>query len=182
MLPKTTTVHFIKLSCDPLYAGLILQNGTCIPVSQCPCVYHGMSYGQGQVLQQGCSIWWAGTCVSYWSCGTHANSLRLSFPVCAWGECGTAPRITARVGLPSLNIQDADVKDLRRCVLLSLHSRMFRRRRRVRDHVRWQDVPPAGGVSVRAGKESRQQQIHGHTAVHNLCRGSTHCFLHTHIV
>uniref|UniRef100_A0A3Q3ASD0 Otogelin-like n=1 Tax=Kryptolebias marmoratus TaxID=37003 RepID=A0A3Q3ASD0_KRYMA len=36
--------------------GLILQNGTCIPVSQCPCVYHGTSYVQGQVLQQGCSI------------------------------------------------------------------------------------------------------------------------------
>ncbi|XP_029378297.1 otogelin-like protein [Echeneis naucrates] len=36
--------------------GLILQNGTCIAVSQCPCVYHGTSYVQGQVLQQGCSV------------------------------------------------------------------------------------------------------------------------------
>ncbi|XP_008410626.1 otogelin-like protein isoform X1 [Poecilia reticulata] len=36
--------------------GLILQNGTCIPASQCPCVYHGTSYVQGQVLQQGCSV------------------------------------------------------------------------------------------------------------------------------
>uniref|UniRef100_A0A3P8TBV5 Otogelin like n=1 Tax=Amphiprion percula TaxID=161767 RepID=A0A3P8TBV5_AMPPE len=36
--------------------GLILQNGTCIAVSQCPCVYHGTSYVQGHVLQQGCSI------------------------------------------------------------------------------------------------------------------------------
>ncbi|XP_061578769.1 otogelin-like protein [Cololabis saira] len=36
--------------------GLILQNGTCIAVSQCPCVYHGTSYIQGQVLQQGCSV------------------------------------------------------------------------------------------------------------------------------
>uniref|UniRef100_A0A8D2ZLD4 Otogelin-like n=1 Tax=Scophthalmus maximus TaxID=52904 RepID=A0A8D2ZLD4_SCOMX len=29
--------------------GLILQNGTCIAVSQCPCVYHGTSYVQGHV-------------------------------------------------------------------------------------------------------------------------------------
>uniref|UniRef100_G3PIA3 Otogelin-like n=1 Tax=Gasterosteus aculeatus aculeatus TaxID=481459 RepID=G3PIA3_GASAC len=36
--------------------GLILQNGTCIAVSQCPCVYHGTSYVQGHVLQQGCSV------------------------------------------------------------------------------------------------------------------------------
>uniref|UniRef100_A0A672IKX6 Otogelin-like n=1 Tax=Salarias fasciatus TaxID=181472 RepID=A0A672IKX6_SALFA len=36
--------------------GLILQNGTCIAVSQCPCVYHGASYVQGHVLQQGCSV------------------------------------------------------------------------------------------------------------------------------
>uniref|UniRef100_A0A7N8X403 Otogelin-like n=1 Tax=Mastacembelus armatus TaxID=205130 RepID=A0A7N8X403_9TELE len=36
--------------------GLILQNGTCIAVSQCPCVYHGSSYMQGHVLQQGCSV------------------------------------------------------------------------------------------------------------------------------
>uniref|UniRef100_A0AAX7TJP8 Otogelin-like n=1 Tax=Astatotilapia calliptera TaxID=8154 RepID=A0AAX7TJP8_ASTCA len=35
--------------------GLILQNGTCIAASQCPCVYHGTSYVQGQVLQQGCN-------------------------------------------------------------------------------------------------------------------------------
>uniref|UniRef100_A0A667Z3U8 Otogelin like n=1 Tax=Myripristis murdjan TaxID=586833 RepID=A0A667Z3U8_9TELE len=36
--------------------GLILQNGTCIAASQCPCVYHGTSYVQGHVLEQGCSV------------------------------------------------------------------------------------------------------------------------------
>ncbi|KAM3870575.1 otogelin-like protein [Diretmus argenteus] len=36
--------------------GLILQNGTCIAVSQCPCVYHGASYTQGHVLREGCSV------------------------------------------------------------------------------------------------------------------------------
>ncbi|KAL2093531.1 hypothetical protein ACEWY4_010843 [Coilia grayii] len=37
--------------------GLILQNGTCIAVSQCPCVYHGTAYPLGHVLEQGCSVW-----------------------------------------------------------------------------------------------------------------------------
>ncbi|XP_036375556.1 otogelin-like protein [Megalops cyprinoides] len=36
--------------------GLILQNGTCISVSQCPCVYHGTPYPLGHVLEQGCSV------------------------------------------------------------------------------------------------------------------------------
>uniref|UniRef100_A0A3Q2Z3M8 Otogelin like n=1 Tax=Hippocampus comes TaxID=109280 RepID=A0A3Q2Z3M8_HIPCM len=36
--------------------GLILQNGTCIAASQCPCVYHGSSYVHGHVLRQGCSV------------------------------------------------------------------------------------------------------------------------------
>ncbi|XP_051579938.1 otogelin-like protein [Myxocyprinus asiaticus] len=36
--------------------GLILQNGTCIAVSQCPCVYHGKAYPLGHVLEQGCSV------------------------------------------------------------------------------------------------------------------------------
>ncbi|KAL4660219.1 otogelin-like protein [Arapaima gigas] len=35
--------------------GLILQNGTCISVSQCPCVYHGRAYPLGHMLEQGCS-------------------------------------------------------------------------------------------------------------------------------
>ncbi|XP_059362862.1 otogelin-like protein [Carassius carassius] len=36
--------------------GLILQNGTCIAVSQCPCVYHGTPYPLGHVLEQGCTV------------------------------------------------------------------------------------------------------------------------------
>lgn len=44
-------------NCVCLLIGLILQNGSCIAVSQCPCVYHGTSYVQGHVLQQGCSVW-----------------------------------------------------------------------------------------------------------------------------
>ncbi|XP_051786791.1 otogelin-like protein [Erpetoichthys calabaricus] len=35
--------------------GLIMENGTCIPVSNCPCVYHGTAYQQGYLLEQGCS-------------------------------------------------------------------------------------------------------------------------------
>ncbi|KAF5892797.1 otogelin-like protein, partial [Clarias magur] len=36
--------------------GMILQNGTCIAVSQCPCVYHGTAYPLGHVLEQGCTV------------------------------------------------------------------------------------------------------------------------------
>nr|XP_055029604.1 otogelin-like protein isoform X1 [Misgurnus anguillicaudatus] len=36
--------------------GLILQNGTCIAISQCPCVYHGTAYPLGHVVEQGCSV------------------------------------------------------------------------------------------------------------------------------
>ncbi|XP_072566142.1 otogelin-like protein [Paramormyrops kingsleyae] len=46
--------------------GMILQNGTCIAVSQCPCVYHGHAFPQGHVLEQGCS-----SCVcmgGVWNC------------------------------------------------------------------------------------------------------------------
>uniref|UniRef100_A0A8B9GWV8 Otogelin-like n=1 Tax=Astyanax mexicanus TaxID=7994 RepID=A0A8B9GWV8_ASTMX len=46
--------------------GLILQNGTCIPVAQCPCVYHGTAYPLGHVLEQGCT-----SCVcmgGVWNC------------------------------------------------------------------------------------------------------------------
>ncbi|XP_041966488.1 otogelin-like protein isoform X2 [Alosa sapidissima] len=49
--------------------GLILQNGTCIAVSQCPCVYHGTPYPLGHVLEQGCSV-----CVcmgGMWNCTEH---------------------------------------------------------------------------------------------------------------
>uniref|UniRef100_A0A8C9V6N9 Otogelin like n=1 Tax=Scleropages formosus TaxID=113540 RepID=A0A8C9V6N9_SCLFO len=46
--------------------GLILQNGTCIAVSQCPCVYHGRAYPLGHVLEQGCS---ACVCMGgVWNC------------------------------------------------------------------------------------------------------------------
>ncbi|MGH0140233.1 UNVERIFIED_CONTAM: hypothetical protein FKN15_070894 [Acipenser sinensis] len=36
--------------------GLIMENGSCISVANCPCVYHGTSYPLGYVLEQGCSV------------------------------------------------------------------------------------------------------------------------------
>ncbi|XP_077453342.1 otogelin-like protein isoform X3 [Stigmatopora argus] len=46
--------------------GLILQNGKCIPASECPCVYHGSSYVHGHVLQEGCNVC---NCVGgIWNC------------------------------------------------------------------------------------------------------------------
>ncbi|XP_043944002.1 otogelin-like protein [Protopterus annectens] len=46
--------------------GLIMQNGTCIPVTSCPCIYHGVSYPLGTVLEQECSTC---TCTGgLWNC------------------------------------------------------------------------------------------------------------------
>ncbi|KAK6488295.1 otogelin-like protein [Huso huso] len=36
--------------------GLIMENGSCISVENCPCVYHGTSYPLGYVLEQSCSV------------------------------------------------------------------------------------------------------------------------------
>lgn len=92
---------------------------------------------------------------------------------CTENNCtGEAPRFRERTGAQRLKL-------LETVSSLLLRSRMFRGRRRVRNHVRRQDVPPAGGVSVRAGKEPWQQQIHRHAAVHDLCRGRTHGSAHT---
>ncbi|RXM32776.1 Otogelin-like protein [Acipenser ruthenus] len=45
--------------------GLIMENGSCISVANCPCVYHGTSYPLGYVLEQGCSVCTCGkTCLS----------------------------------------------------------------------------------------------------------------------
>lgn len=52
-----TTADFMASLSVWLLSGLILQNGTCIAVSQCPCVYHGTAYPLGHVLEQGCSVW-----------------------------------------------------------------------------------------------------------------------------
>nr|XP_015208412.1 PREDICTED: otogelin-like protein [Lepisosteus oculatus] len=46
--------------------GLVLENGTCISVANCPCVYHGTAYPLGHILEQGCS-----TCIcsgGVWNC------------------------------------------------------------------------------------------------------------------
>ncbi|KAK3549020.1 hypothetical protein QTP70_025092 [Hemibagrus guttatus] len=69
--------------------GLILQNGTCIAVSQCPCVYHGTAYPLGHVLEQGCSV-----CVcmgGIWNCTENNCTCKIfSFSPFMWfnpSEC-----------------------------------------------------------------------------------------------
>ncbi|GCC22474.1 hypothetical protein chiPu_0000862 [Chiloscyllium punctatum] len=37
--------------------GLVMENGTCISVSTCPCIYHGTVYPIGSHLQEGCNMW-----------------------------------------------------------------------------------------------------------------------------
>nr|XP_060635515.1 otogelin-like protein [Anolis sagrei ordinatus] len=49
--------------------GLILDNGTCISVSECPCIYHGRAFPVGSTIEQECSncICIGGT----WNCTQH---------------------------------------------------------------------------------------------------------------
>ncbi|XP_077195018.1 otogelin-like protein isoform X1 [Paroedura picta] len=49
--------------------GLILDNGTCISVSDCPCVYHGTAFPVGSKIEQECS-----DCIcigGIWNCTEH---------------------------------------------------------------------------------------------------------------
>jgi hypothetical protein len=94
-----TRTHTLHLPLCPTILGLILQNGTCIAVSQCPCVYHGTSYTQGHTLEQGCSVWWVCVCdLCVCSCVCVCELLTCGvFTVCVWGECGTAQRTTVQV-------------------------------------------------------------------------------------
>ncbi|XP_064897443.1 otogelin-like protein isoform X3 [Columba livia] len=49
--------------------GLIMENGTCISVSNCPCVYHGTAFPVGSKIEQECS-----NCIcigGIWNCTEH---------------------------------------------------------------------------------------------------------------
>uniref|UniRef100_A0A8C5PZ85 Otogelin like n=1 Tax=Leptobrachium leishanense TaxID=445787 RepID=A0A8C5PZ85_9ANUR len=49
--------------------GLILDNGTCVSVTSCPCIYHGTAYPVGSKIEQECSM-----CVcagGIWNCTEH---------------------------------------------------------------------------------------------------------------
>ncbi|NXN98019.1 OTOGL protein, partial [Rhinopomastus cyanomelas] len=49
--------------------GLIMENGTCISLSNCPCVYHGTAFPVGSKIEQECS-----NCVcvgGIWNCTDH---------------------------------------------------------------------------------------------------------------
>ncbi|XP_069758400.1 otogelin-like protein [Narcine bancroftii] len=46
--------------------GLVMENGTCISVSNCPCIYHGTAYPIGSHLQEGCKMCICGGGV--WNC------------------------------------------------------------------------------------------------------------------
>ncbi|XP_063303217.1 otogelin-like protein [Pelobates fuscus] len=49
--------------------GLILDNGTCVSVTSCPCIYHGTAYPTGSKIEQECSM-----CVcagGVWNCTEH---------------------------------------------------------------------------------------------------------------
>ncbi|NXN87359.1 OTOGL protein, partial [Bombycilla garrulus] len=49
--------------------GLIMENGTCISLSNCPCIYHGTSFPVGSKIEQECS-----NCIcvgGIWNCTDH---------------------------------------------------------------------------------------------------------------
>ncbi|XP_078505406.1 otogelin-like protein [Lissotriton helveticus] len=49
--------------------GLIMDNGTCVPVARCPCIYHGTAYPVGSKIEQECSV-----CIctgGTWNCTEH---------------------------------------------------------------------------------------------------------------
>uniref|UniRef100_A0A8C3NN21 Uncharacterized protein n=1 Tax=Geospiza parvula TaxID=87175 RepID=A0A8C3NN21_GEOPR len=49
--------------------GLILENGTCISLSNCPCIYHGTAFPVGSKIEQECS-----NCIcvgGIWNCTDH---------------------------------------------------------------------------------------------------------------
>ncbi|XP_075456632.1 otogelin-like protein isoform X2 [Ascaphus truei] len=49
--------------------GLIMDNGTCVSVTSCPCIYHGTAYPAGFKIEQECSL-----CVcagGIWNCTEH---------------------------------------------------------------------------------------------------------------
>ncbi|XP_075062082.1 otogelin-like protein [Mixophyes fleayi] len=49
--------------------GLILDNGSCVSITSCPCIYHGTAYSAGAKIEQECSM-----CVctgGIWNCTEH---------------------------------------------------------------------------------------------------------------
>ncbi|XP_077119007.1 otogelin-like protein [Ranitomeya variabilis] len=49
--------------------GLILDNGSCVSVTSCPCIYHGTAYPAGSKIEQECSM-----CIctgGVWNCTEH---------------------------------------------------------------------------------------------------------------
>lgn len=47
--------------------GLIMENGTCISLSNCPCIYHGTAFPVGSKIEQECSNWYVKACVLHLS-------------------------------------------------------------------------------------------------------------------
>lgn len=38
--------------------GLIMENGTCISLENCPCTFHGLAYSVGSKIEQECTEWY----------------------------------------------------------------------------------------------------------------------------
>lgn len=55
---RSSLTWFLSHLLTSLPIGLIMENGTCISVSNCPCVYHGTAFPVGSKIEQECSNWY----------------------------------------------------------------------------------------------------------------------------
>lgn len=44
--------------------GLIMDNGTCISLENCPCSFHGLAYSVGSKIEQECTEWYVIQCTA----------------------------------------------------------------------------------------------------------------------
>jgi len=51
------TTKFTLVEMSFISSGTVLDGDKCIPQSQCPCHYRGVSYQEGQVVKQSCKTW-----------------------------------------------------------------------------------------------------------------------------
>uniref|UniRef100_K7G6F8 Otogelin like n=1 Tax=Pelodiscus sinensis TaxID=13735 RepID=K7G6F8_PELSI len=64
-----SNLHCLDGCYCPDEIGLVMDNGTCISVSNCPCIYHGTAFPVGSKIEQECSQC---TCTGgIWNCTEH---------------------------------------------------------------------------------------------------------------
>lgn len=63
----SSLICFISHLLTSFPIGLVMENGTCISLSSCPCIYHGTAFPVGSKIEQECSNWYVKACVFHLS-------------------------------------------------------------------------------------------------------------------